>query len=174
MENEKIKTILTSLLVVAFFLGYFILSAYSDYTWDEKQIEALGENWVLTKTFANTIDPIHFWTLFKNPVVRMGFIEKSSLKEVAENTYFVNQLWVDKNFDERATGEEFQYLLDCNKYISGWSKDGGNVGKDVNIDQIKWSDPKEGKYMTEDEIRESNKGECETVKKILEDHSRPE
>jgi len=148
--KKKVKKILifASIFIV---LGiYFGLSAKSDYSWDEKYIEQKEKGWAVVSVQSNVIDIFRPYTWFKQPVSRLGLIEKNSLKEVSANVFYVKELWVNKE-TWGIKEETFEFLLDCNNYQTGWEKEG----------ELKWFKPES------EEAIKSYKKTCEAIKDIL-------
>lgn len=158
------RKIFTYLLIAIVVFGYFGLSAYSDYTWDKKYLQQKTEDWIVYSIQANFIDPIHPYTIIKQPVSRLGLIDKAALKEIKDNVYFIKMLWVDKEFGGGEIKEEtFRYLLDCENYRTGWGSGGKNIGEgNIDLSSIEWSGVSES-----DEAYRVYKEECGVVESFL-------
>jgi len=145
------------------FIGYFYLSAQVDYSWGEKYLSEKKE-WVVFSTQNNLIDIFYPYSIFKPPINRIGLIHKKSLKEVSNNTFYVKTLWVEKEMGiwGKTREEEFRYVLDCNKYQTGWEKGGKNLDKDnIDLNLIEWTESEN------DKVIESYRKECRIIKNIL-------
>lgn len=116
---KKTLTIIGIILLIA---GYYLLNAWSDYTWESRYLSSMGSNWILYKKFANVVDPIHFYSIIKTPTTRIGMFDKTLTKEISNGVYYVRLLWADKELGGGVTEQDFRYLMDCNKKQGGWKK----------------------------------------------------
>ncbi len=160
------KKYLTPLIVLIIFFGYFVFSAWSDYTWEERYLKAVGSDALVFSKQNNSVDLIHFYTLFKIPVTRIGYISKKSIVNKGDGIYFIKEVWSDKEIGEGVTRDVFQYFIDCNKQREGWlrnSKGSVNVpSSTIDINKLTWTGFDEGERIYKGANVTLNK-ECELL-----------
>lgn len=132
------KTFIT-ILVILGIVGYFYLTAKADYSWHEKYIAQKQPDWTLFSQQANVIDPIHVYTFFKSPVVRLGFIDNHKVKNIQNKIYFVNVLWANRDIGGGSIKEEISsYLIDCNDLRTGWNGNESVDENNIDLKKITW------------------------------------
>lgn len=131
------------MIVVLIIVGYYILSARSDYIWADRYISGLNNSWIVFSQQQNAADLIHFYTLIKTPISRIGIIKKSSLVKRPDGSIYIEEVWANKEFGGGVTEEAFQFLLDCVNKREGWMEEGDkseNVTDPyISPGKIKWS-----------------------------------
>ncbi len=164
----NIKKIFTISLFVIIFIIFQFYSASFDYSWDSKYIASVQDRWEVYTKYSNCADPIFFYSFFKPPVCRIGIIDRTTLKKISENVYFVNLKWIDKNPGPGGAVEEpFSYILNCNNHRAAMvENENRNPPESVDIDSLEWtSDEFLKKYP---DALEKNKSQCEFIKKLIE------
>jgi len=117
------KKVLSAIITITAILIWIALAAISDYTWHEVKInEKTKQGWVVISKLNNLIDITHPWTIFKQPIVHIWFIN-NNIVNIDGSLYFVEILSVE-NEDFSTTKENIVYnIIDCNTkkyaYISG-------------------------------------------------------
>lgn len=163
------KKILKVLIVLSFIIGYFVLNAWSDYSWEQRYLAEKGDKWILYKKFANVADPIHFYSFIKTPTTRIGMFDKTITQKLTDGVYYVRLLWVDKELGGGVTEEDFKYIIDCDNKKEGWKK-GKNGNENIELSEINTIDVSwSGFYENEEKYPESATSK-ELQCKILEDN----
>ncbi len=100
--------------VIALILVLGVWSAWSDYTWQQRVTTPYQDaGWVVVDRQANYVDPIHPWTIFKCPVVRVALVHPDSVVRVLDSLVVTNVLWIDhKGLDETVV-DAFPFIFDC-------------------------------------------------------------
>ncbi len=147
-------------LIVIFFVGFWVLSAWSDYTWEERYLGAKGNNALVFSKQANVIDPLYFYTLFVTPVTRIGFVLRSDVVKKGDDVYFVREIWANKEIGGDTTEEEFRYFIDCKNKKDGWLYEDGKSenapSADIDQSRVRWSsrdDESKAKRVMEEECK---------------------
>jgi hypothetical protein len=131
------KNILAVIGVVAAITAFGIFDAYGDYAWADAVIAAKqDQGWVAVSKTANFIDPIAVWTIFKQPVVQVGFVKPDQIEQLSESRYAVDVLWADYRDLESTEEFEGRYYYDCAAQKMGIL--------DSDTSQIEWRDNEPG------------------------------
>lgn len=107
------KKVLSALVPVVAILIWLSLAAISDYKWHEVKInEKTKQGWVVVSKLNNLVDITHPWTIFKQPVIHVWFIN-NNIKNIDSSLSFVEILSVE-NEDFATTNENITYnIIDC-------------------------------------------------------------
>jgi len=173
----KIKNILINLGVGVFLIIFFVISAWSDYTWSDRYLALKGDDFLVFSKQNNYVEPIYFYSIFKPPITKIGMIEKSSLLKIEEGVFWVKQIWAIKKIGGGVNEEVFQYLLDCKNKKEGWLKDKSKnilnpleikLGL-INENEIEWTsfDKYEAKYSGSSKMKEDK---CILINQYFKNH----
>jgi len=131
------KKALTIVLVTVLIVGWFTLDADNDYKWGPKIIEKYeAEGWSVASTTDNYVDPVAFWTIFSQPISRVGFIKTDEIIKVS-NFFVTTTLWADYDFDKTEIFSS-NNIYDCQDRKSAYLEDNTNLEK-IDFENLEWN-----------------------------------
>lgn len=89
---EVVKKILNVTVILSLILGY----AYFEYTWADRVISNVGDNWIVVGKRPINVKLLKPWSWFiKNPVGSVLFVEKGGYGKLMDQYYFAHTLIVN-------------------------------------------------------------------------------
>lgn len=133
------KIFITIGIIVLVFLWLFF-SARGDYLWSDLIInEKQKDGWVVAVTSNNLVDITRPWTIFKQPIIQIGFIKPKEIVWLDNEHILIKILWVNYENFSRTREEIFQNVIDCKNNRSAFVDDKVLV-TEINLSKLDWID----------------------------------
>lgn len=134
------------LIIIIGIFAYWGFSAKYQYSWSQRFQKETGTDWVVFDEQKNSAEIIYPYTFFKPPVNRLGLIQKSSIKALADQAYQYKLMWADGPLGNSMPTEVFLSYSDCKLLKEGSLREG--FKEYINPDNLQWKSPDDNPYIT--------------------------